>query len=75
MALWAPLLAMTVIGINAGAYVAFSEIDTQLEIALMLGYVQAEQFEQCEAALVRVEQLVGGLKRSLSKAPSPSIHD
>ncbi len=46
---------------------SLSEIDAQLEIALMLGYVQKTQFENCESVLVHVERLVGGLRRSLSR--------
>lgn len=46
---------------------SLSEIDTQLEIALMLGLLRAEVFELVERAVITVEQLLGGLRRSISK--------
>jgi four helix bundle protein len=54
---------------------SLSEIDTQLEIAQLLGYIDQGRFEECETLVVRVEQLVGGLRRSLLKRAAPSIHD
>lgn len=45
---------------------SLSEIDTQLEISLMLGIIQESRFNEAEEALVKVEQLLGGLKRSIA---------
>jgi four helix bundle protein len=42
-----------------------SEIDTQLEISLRLGYVSQPIHEEVEKKLVEVEKLVSGLSRSI----------
>ena len=46
---------------------SLSEIDAQMEIARMLGYVQGSQFENCETTLVSAERLIGGLRRNIAK--------
>ncbi len=46
---------------------SLSEIDTQLEIALMLGMLDTASFELVEQSVITVEQLLGGLKRSIAK--------
>lgn len=45
---------------------SLSEIDTQLEISLMLGMLKESRFNEVEEVLVTVEQLLGGLKRSIA---------
>jgi len=44
---------------------SLSEIDTQLEIARMLGMMNDEHFGAAESSLVTVEQLLGGLRRRI----------
>lgn len=46
---------------------SLSEIDTQLEISHMLGVMEKTSFERVEFLLVAVEQLLGGLRRKISK--------
>lgn len=46
---------------------SLSEIDTQLEISLLLGIMDQRTFEGAQYSLVTVEQLLGGLKRSIAR--------
>jgi len=46
---------------------SLSEIDTQLEISLMLGLMDETIFNETQESLVVVEQLLGGLKRSIAR--------
>src|SRR3990172_3040725 len=46
---------------------SLSEIDTQLEISLMLGFLDQTNFDETEESLIAVEQLLGGLKRSIAR--------
>lgn len=46
---------------------SLSEIDTQLEISLMLGLMDDTLFNETQESLVVVEQLLGGLKRSIAR--------
>lgn len=44
---------------------SLSEIDTQAEISVRLGYFSQEEFVDLEADLVRVQMLLSGLSRSI----------
>ena len=44
---------------------SLSEIDTQLEIAVRLGYVELHEFESSEESLMEVQRLLSGLIRSI----------
>lgn len=46
---------------------SLSEIDTQLEISAMLGFLENRQFEDVEQDVIVVERLLGGLMRSINK--------
>jgi four helix bundle protein len=46
---------------------SLSELDTQLEIALRLGYLKAEDMDELSALLVRIDKMLTALIRSLSK--------
>ncbi|MBM4168006.1 MAG: four helix bundle protein [Ignavibacteria bacterium] len=46
---------------------SLSEIDTQLEISVMLSYIDETRFSEVQQLLIPVEQLVGGLRRSIRK--------
>lgn len=46
---------------------SLSEIDTQLEISLMLGILKEDVFSETQESLITVEQLLGGLKRSIAR--------
>ena len=45
---------------------SLSEIDTQLEVSLNLGYLDEQKFGDIEKRLVEVQMLVSGLSRSIS---------
>ena len=47
------------------AQASLSEIDTQFEISLRLGYVSQPVYEEAEKKLVEVEKLLSGLSRSI----------
>jgi len=44
-----------------------SEIDTQAEIALKLGFFSEETFDQLQEQLIHVQRLLGGLIRSIKQ--------
>jgi len=46
---------------------SLSELDTQLEIALRLGYLKAKEIEELSALLIRIDKMLTALIRSLSK--------
>ena len=48
------------------AQASLSEIDTQIEISLRLGYVSQQVYEHAEVSLIEVEKLLSGLARSIS---------
>jgi len=45
---------------------SLSEIDTQLEISAKLNMITGDQFEQLESELIHIQELLGGLIRSIS---------
>ena len=47
-----------------------SEIDTQAEIALKLGFLTEERFDMLEEHLVHVQRLLGGIIRSIKATKS-----
>jgi len=47
------------------AQASLSEIDTQIEISLRLGYVSQQVYEDVEIRVVEVEKLLSGLIRSI----------
>ena len=48
------------------AQASLSEIDTQIEISLRLGYITQPDYENAEVRLVEVEKLLSGLTRSIA---------
>ena len=46
---------------------SLSELDTQLELAVRLGYIQNKQYDDLSALLLRVDKMLTALIRSLSK--------
>lgn len=48
------------------AQASLSEIDTQIEISLRLGYVSQQVYEHAEVNLTEVEKLLSGLARSIA---------
>jgi four helix bundle protein len=44
---------------------SLSEIDTQLEISIRLGYLNQEAFESVEAVLTEIQMMLSGLSRSI----------
>jgi len=46
---------------------SLSEIDTQVEIGLRLGYISDEKYDGIEEKLVEVQMLLSGLSRSISQ--------
>ena len=48
------------------AQASLSEIDSQIEISLRLGYVSQQVYEDTEVKVVEVEKLLGGLARSIA---------
>jgi four helix bundle protein len=46
---------------------SLSELDTQLEIAVLLGYLSKEKIEEIEGHLLRIDRMLSGLIRSLTK--------
>jgi four helix bundle protein len=48
------------------AQASLSEIDTQIEISLRLGYVSQQVYEHAEVSLTEVEKLLSGLARSIA---------
>jgi four helix bundle protein len=46
---------------------SLSEIDTQLEIAIRLGYLEQDNFESAEKDLMAVQMLLSGLSRSIER--------
>ena len=46
---------------------SLSELDTQLEIVVRLGYLEAESMEELSVLLVRTDKMLTALIRSLSK--------
>ncbi len=49
---------------------SLSELDTQLEISLMLGYLRREEIQELWNQLIRVDKMLTSLIRSLSKSPA-----
>lgn len=47
---------------------SLSEIDTQAEICLRLGYISEEEFVDLEKDLVEVQMLLSGLSRSIGSS-------
>ncbi|MCX6141909.1 MAG: four helix bundle protein [Ignavibacteriales bacterium] len=47
------------------AQASLSEIDTQIEISLRLGYISQEVYEGAEMKVIEVEKLLSGLARSI----------
>ena len=47
------------------AQASLSEIDTQIEISLRLGFINQQVFENIEIKVIEVEKLLGGLARSI----------
>ena len=50
---------------------SLSELDTQLDIALGLGYLSREDRVAVDDLLTRLDQVITGLIRSLKKPPNP----
>jgi four helix bundle protein len=46
---------------------SLSELDTQLEIAVLLGYLSTESVSEIDAQLLRIDKMLSGLIRSLTK--------
>jgi len=46
---------------------SLSELDTQLELALLLGYCSKSDIEETDSQLVRIDKMLTGLIRSLGK--------
>ena len=46
---------------------SLSELDTQVEICVRLGYLNNEVYEAVETRLVEVQMLLSGLSRSIAK--------
>jgi four helix bundle protein len=44
-----------------------SELDTQLELAILLGYLSEGEVKEVDGQLVRVDKMLTGLIRSLQK--------
>ncbi len=44
---------------------SLSELDTQLELSILLGYISAEDLREVGAQLVRIDKMLSGLIRSL----------
>ncbi|MCX6141754.1 MAG: four helix bundle protein [Ignavibacteriales bacterium] len=47
------------------AQASLSEIDTQIEISLRLGFINQQVFENVEIKVIEVEKLLSGLSRSI----------
>ena len=48
------------------AQASLSEIDTQVEIAMNLGYLEKETYDSTQSRLVEVQMLLSGLSRSIA---------
>jgi four helix bundle protein len=46
---------------------SLSELDTQLELCVLLGYLSKERIEEIEGDLIRIDRMLSGLIRSLAK--------
>ena len=46
---------------------SLSELDTQLELAVLLGYLRREQLDKLSDQLLRIDKMLTGLIRSLGK--------
>jgi four helix bundle protein len=46
---------------------SLSELDTQLELSVMLGYIEEKQYSEISTVLVRIDKMLTALIRSLSK--------
>jgi four helix bundle protein len=46
---------------------SLSELDTQLELSVMLGYVSKENLDEISSLLLRIDKMLTGLIRSLSE--------
>ena len=46
---------------------SLSELDTQLELAVILGYLPAENVQEIDVHLLRIDKMLSGLIRSLAK--------
>jgi four helix bundle protein len=46
---------------------SLSELDTQLELAVILGYLAAETMQEIDVHLLRIDKMLSGLIRSLTK--------
>jgi len=49
---------------------SLSELDTQLELAVMLGYIDGKQYEEISVVLIRIDKMLTALIRSLFKPKS-----
>jgi four helix bundle protein len=49
---------------------SLSELDTQLEVSLMLGYLRREESQELWNQLMRVDKMLTSLIRRLSKSPA-----
>jgi four helix bundle protein len=49
---------------------SLSELDTQLEVSLMLGYLRREEIQELWKELMRVDKMLTSLIRSLSRSPA-----
>ena len=45
---------------------SLSELDTQLELSVLLGYLNAEKIKEISGLLLRVDKMLSALIRSLS---------
>jgi four helix bundle protein len=46
---------------------SLSELDTQLELAVILGYLPAENVQEIDVHLLRIDKMLSGLIRSLAE--------
>jgi four helix bundle protein len=52
---------------------SLSELDTQLELSVLLGYLSKEKIEEIEGHLLRIDRMLSGLIRSLTKKTKNEI--
>jgi len=52
---------------------SLSELDTQLELSVLLGYVRAEDVREIDVHLLRIDRMLSGLIRSLTKRTKNEI--
>lgn len=46
---------------------SLSELDTQLELSVILGYLDTENMQEIDVYLLRIDKMLSGLIRSLTK--------